>query len=177
MPNINPKVPGDLFYPQYSNIVTRTANEDVKKGSLYTVMREATGVHTNTISNGRLVSFGSDSQQVGKIGTNFGNFFNGIFQPLENSKAGKDIQCFTNGSYVGLKASAGIGIDDILQWDATNEIAKLTEPHHRDINSPHKEVTKNIGRVTEIYTKDQLGEPKPLTDTNDIVVVELYRCP
>ena len=160
MPDINPKGPGDNFYPRYNVVTTEPCDGslDVKKGFLYT---------KNT--SGHLVV------PTGALEI----FKNGLYQATRtftaSSTDGADhVQCFGPGSRVCLEANdadmpRGMKVqlesltarDEVKEWDWAGTSVAKSDFHTL------------VGRIYKIYSKTDLTVEKDKTAAGDLVVVVL----
>ena len=156
--SLNPKEPGEVFYPQYTVVKTMPIKGQtrIQKGYLYT----ADG-------DGYLVAPGNDG------------FLNGIFQAQRDVPAsaagtadGADrVDCLCIRSRIGIKGTANLVASMRVRYDAaTGKVAVFAIAGA----SPTKEETLGIvGSIYEIYTKTSLRAEKLKTADNDVVVVDL----
>lgn len=149
MPNLNPLEPGDVPYPQYSITTTQDILDTVIiiKGDLYGTV-------------------------LGKLQTPTGgplDFETGLFQARESavpspSVDGDKVQVLSPGSRMILRASSNMHKGRTVVWDDASK--RVTPGNKSDL--------LYVGRVIEIYTKDDDGNTKILTAVDDLVIVETY---
>ncbi len=147
MPNLNPLVPGDVPYPQYSVTTTKpiSAALQILKGRLY---------HPD--ASGDLVA------PVGSLNA-------GIFQAREtpdaqSGAAGEDsVQVLSPRSRM-IFTTQTVGL--LVGQDVIYVVAST------DVTNGSKSSDLHVGRIFEIYTKDADGNDKKITEMGDSVVVE-----
>ncbi len=148
MADLNPMVPGDVPYPQYSVVTTQNidAGVTITKGIIYT---------KNT--DGELVVSGGDLTK-------------GIFQatatPTINVPAlvGDEVQTLGPRTRILMEDSAGglVAGDNVINTTNTNEVTVIGVT--TGVNY--------IGRVFEIYTRNTDSSKKIVAAAGDLVVVE-----
>lgn len=149
MPNLNPLVPGDVPYPQYSVTVTQEilAGVTILKGVIYT------------------------KNAAGELIVVTGTLDRGIYQareaPFVNvpALAGDEVQVLGPRTRILMVSSAsGLVEGDLVNNSAnTDEVTIATDTVGEFF----------IGRVFEIYTKDSTtGSKKKVAAMGDLVIVE-----
>ena len=158
MPNINPKKPGSVFYPNHLVTVTLP-------------------IGAGAIVKGRLYTLDDDGYVVGAAAAD--GFLRGAFQATRSVDAAAEgtntAQFFAVRSRIGLQTMANntgedLGPGDLLKYDyATHRVALWTSAG----GSPTKaELWSKIGSVYEVYTKAEITKKKLKTVSGDIVVVD-----
>lgn len=153
MPALNNKVPGDIFYPDYSRIKTTVANGAVTKGHIYS-FDSAGHIQTGT-----------------KVNTDILDVTTGMCQAMHDAKDNESVQVLMPGSRIGVEAAASLHIGTPVQYDASN-----SEVKHIDGGASGKAeeyLERAIGRVFEVYTKDNIAVDQPAAADGEIVIVEL----
>lgn len=146
MADLNPMVPGDVPYPQYSVTTTEEINATVTilKGVIYT--KNAAG---------NLVVAGTDLS-------------NGIFQ----AAATPEIAPAVDGDEVQvLGPRTRMIFDDTVGSLVVGEDV-ITSPNTTNVVSGAKTATNYIGKVFEIYTRNTDSTKKKVTVSGDKVIVE-----
>jgi len=144
MPNLNPLLPGDTPYPQYSVTITqKTTAIQITKGVLYT--KDAAGrliVPTTTLETG---------------------LFQSKVTPSAVSAVDDGVQVLAPRSRILLQDIVGglVEGDDVLLTVGTDQCV-----------TGAKTSLLYIGKVIEIYTKDTNGNKKQVTAANDYVIVD-----
>jgi hypothetical protein len=154
MTDLNPMVPGDVPYPQYSSITSMEIlpTTIVIKGHMYTT--DSSGLLDNIDSGG------SDAQLP-----------NGVFQAMADGNpagatAGDTVQVLGPRSRIIMGVLAtNIGIGEIVNLQADSDKAIVGGARYGD---------SFFGRVFEIYTRNADSTRKTATDTvDDLIVVEM----
>lgn len=149
MANLNPLVTGDVPYPQYSVTVTQEidAGVTILKGVIYT------------------------KNAAGELVVSTGDLKRGIYQARETpfvnvpALAGDEVQVLAPRSRILMVDSAGGLVEGDLVDNTTNTDQVVVAAVSTAINF--------IGRVFEIYTKDETtGSKKKVALADDLVIVE-----
>ena len=173
-----PKAPGDNAYPDYARIRTFDALGVLEKGKLYTVWGTApSGNATDRRGNvGGWAAVGDSATTIltALVDDNFGDFTNGVVQPLRSVSADDiaagdtKVQCFCQGSRILVPSTTGVNVGGLVRYNVTNNrVVKLSESADAD------ELHQWIGRIFSIYTVDAIGKEKIVPAAGDYVVVEL----
>ena len=159
MPIINPKVAGDIWYPQYlvKTEVPIGNGVNVEKGKLYT--RNAAGYLVPPTA----------------AGTNY--FVRGLFQASRDVPAALNtddgvnmVDVFGVGSRIGIPAGAAMPEGAKVKYNiATGKVELLSYSAPPLAN----ELFNAIGYVYEVYTKVDIETQKIAAVADDVVVVEL----
>ncbi len=145
MANLNPMVPGDVPYPQYS--VTTTM--DIKVGQ--------------TIDKGKLYSQEGSPVGLEEPATFLGGLFQAKASVTTPAVAGDKVQVLTPRSRMLLRDSAG----DLYIGRHVHGVVGTDRAIRGDPGD-----TLYIGRVFEIYTRNVDGTKKTNSAVGDFVVVE-----
>ena len=164
MPDINPKVPGSILYPQ--SFFTNLTPEPL--GAI-------------AITKGKLYTKASDSNNIIAVTTS--GFENGVYQATEEltpaPTAGEITQQMLGpGSRILLKAKdADLHAGQKTQWNGVKSAGATDDVSAWSVSSSptRGELAAYVGRIIEIYTLGSSGERKNVTAANDLVVVELDR--
>lgn len=149
MANLNPLVPGDVPYPQYSVTVTQEidAGVTILKGVIYTKNLD------------------------GELVVSTGDLTRGIYQareaPFVNVPAlvGDEVQVLGPRTRILMVDSAG----GLVEGDNVNNTTNTDEVVITGVTT----AVNYIGRVFEIYTKDSTtGNKKKVAGAGDLVIVE-----
>ena len=149
MANLNPLVPGDVPFPQYSVTVTQEidAGVTILKGVIYT------------------------KNAAGELVVSTGNLTKGIYQareaPFVNvpALAGDEVQVLGPRSRILMVDSAG----GLVEGDNVDNTTNTDEVVVAVITT----AVNYIGRVFEVYTKDETtGSKKKVAIAGDLVIVE-----
>ena len=159
MPNINPKEPGDNFYPKYAVPETPPVSAiQIVKGRLYT--------------KGGSVPAGNQLIAVTATG-----FQNGIYQASEAidtaGTAGQhNMQCWTTRSRIGLIAkTANMHSGQVIQYDIAEHKVEPWAPTANGVTANQANLV--CGRIYKIYSQTDITVEKDVTAVDDVVIVDL----
>ena len=158
MPNINPKVAGDNFYPQY-NVVTKqpVSAITITKGRLYT--------------KGGTAATGNQLVAVTATG-----FTNGIYQasvsiPTAGTAGENTVDTFGGRSRIALPAKvANMHAGQLVKYDTTNHNVELWTGTTGGVTP--NELNSIVGRIYKIYSKTDIEVEKDVTLAGDLVIIE-----
>lgn len=144
MPNLNPLLPGDTPYPQYSVTVTqKTTAIQITKGVVYT------------------------KDGVGRLIVSALTLERGLFQSRVTPDA---VSALDDGVQV-LAPRSRILMQDIVGGLVEGDDVILTANTDQVVTGA-KASLLYLGKVIEIYTKDSNGSKKQVTVANDYVIID-----
>ena len=159
MPNLNPKDAGDNFYPQYNRVTSESVSAiTIKKGRLYTKgSASATG-----------------NQLVAPAAS---GFINGIYQAtraivVAGTAGEHSVQCYGPGSRIGIPAKdANLHRGQLVKYNIATHDVSLWSGTTGGVTP--NEYAGKVGRIFEIYSKDDITVEKDVTEADDMVIVEV----
>ena len=159
MPNLNAKDAGDNFYPQYNRVTLESVSAIIiKKGRLYT--------------KGSAALVGNQLVVPAATG-----FINGIYQatraiPVAGTAGEHSVQCYGPGSRIGIPAKDdNMHRGQLVKYNIASHDVSLWSGTTGGV-TPNEYAIK-IGRIFEIYSKDDITVEKDYTVEDDIVIVEV----
>ena len=158
MPNVNPKVAGDNFYPQYNVVTSQPVSAIIiTKGRLYT--------KGGTITAG--------DQLVAPTAT---GFLNGIYQasvsiPVAGTAGENTVDTFGPRSRIALPAKvANMHSGQLVKYDIVNHNVELWTGTSGGITP--NELNSIVGRIYKIYSKIDIATEKNITAVGDLVIID-----